>query len=62
MHNVTSVELTRDIEAVQIPHGTTTTLPKGTPVDITQTLGGTYTVRALATDALGLTASASACF
>ncbi len=46
MHNVTSVELTRDIEAVQIPHGTTTTLPKGTPVDITQTLGGTYTVHA----------------
>ncbi|MBK7998406.1 MAG: putative Fe-S cluster assembly protein SufT [Verrucomicrobia bacterium] len=46
MHNVTSVELTRDIEAVQIPHGTTTTLPKGTSVDITQTLGGTYTVHA----------------
>ncbi len=66
MHNVTSVELTRDIEAVQIPHGTTTTLPKGTPVDITQTLGGTYTVHALGAlfrvaskdaDALGIAAT-----
>jgi probable FeS assembly SUF system protein SufT len=46
MHNVTSVELTRDCEAVQIPNGSTVTLAKGTPVDITQTLGGTYTVRA----------------
>lgn len=46
MHNVTSVELTRDCEAVQIPVGTTVTLPSGTPVDITQTLGGTYTVHA----------------
>lgn len=46
MHNVTSVELTRDCEVVQIPHGTTTTLPKGTTVDITQTLGGSYTVHA----------------
>ena len=69
MHNVTSVELTRDIEAVQIPHGTTTTLPKGTPVDITQTLGGTYTVHAQGAlfrvaskdaDALGITPSAEA--
>lgn len=46
MHQVTSVELARDVEAVQIPHGNTVTLPKGTPVDITQTLGGTYTVHA----------------
>jgi probable FeS assembly SUF system protein SufT len=45
MHNVTSVELARDCEAVQIPNGTSVTLPQGTPVDITQTLGGTYTVR-----------------
>ncbi len=41
-----SVELKRDCEAVQIPVGTTVTLPAGTPVDITQTLGGTYTVHA----------------
>lgn len=63
MHNVTSVELKRDCEAVQIPVGTTVTLPAGTPVDITQTLGGAYTVHAqgglfrIATkdaDALGL--------
>jgi probable FeS assembly SUF system protein SufT len=44
MKNATTVELTRDCEAVQIPIGTSVTLPKGTPVDITQTLGGTYTV------------------
>lgn len=46
MSNVTSVELTRDVAAVQIPHGNSVTLPKGTSVDITQTLGGTYTVHA----------------
>src|SRR5689334_10646136 len=46
MHNVTTVELTRDCEAVQIPHGTPMALPKGTSVDITQTLGGSYTIHA----------------
>jgi probable FeS assembly SUF system protein SufT len=46
MNEVASVELLRDCEAVQIPHGSTITLPKGTPVDITQTLGGSYTVYA----------------
>lgn len=46
MNQVTTVELTRDCEAVQIPYGNTTTLPKGTPVDITQTLGGNYTIHA----------------
>lgn len=46
MHNVTSVELKRDCEAVQIPIGTTIILPAGTPVDITQTLGGSYTIHA----------------
>lgn len=65
MQNVTSVELKRDCPAVQIPAGTSTTLPAGTPVDITQTLGGSYTVHAqgglfrIATqdaDALGLAA------
>ena len=39
-------ELTRDCEAVQIPQGSILLLPKGTAVDITQTLGGTYTVHA----------------
>ncbi len=42
-----SVEITRDCEAVQIPVGNVVTLPAGTSVDITQTLGGTYTVHAM---------------
>ena len=58
-----TIELTRDCEAIQIPEGTKATLGKGAMVDITQTLGGTYTVRAGAglyrigaqdADALGL--------
>jgi probable FeS assembly SUF system protein SufT len=40
----TSVELKRDCAAVQIPAGHTVTLPAGTAVDITQTLGGSFTV------------------
>lgn len=36
--------LTRDTPAVQIPNGGTITLPKGSIVTITQTLGGSYTV------------------
>ena len=68
MHQVTSVELKRDCEAVQIPAGHAVTLPAGTPVDITQTLGGTYTVHASGglfriaskdADALGLETSAN---
>lgn len=47
MQNVISVELTRDCDAVQIPAGNSVTLRVGTPVDITQTLGGTYTIRAM---------------
>jgi probable FeS assembly SUF system protein SufT len=46
MRNVASVELTRDCEVVQIPVGATATLPAGTAVDITQTLGGSYTIHA----------------
>lgn len=46
MENVITVELLRDCEAVRIPAGDTVILPAGTPVDITQTLGGTYTVHA----------------
>jgi probable FeS assembly SUF system protein SufT len=38
------IQLTRDIEAIQIPSGLTKKLEKGTPVIITQALGGTYTV------------------
>jgi len=65
MNIPTTVELTRDCEAVVIPHGEATSLPRGTVVDITQTLGGSYTVCALGglfriagadADALGLAA------
>src|SRR5881394_1999952 len=64
MQNHGSVELKRDCEATEIPAGTVIMLPAGTAVDITQTLGGSYTVRALSgglfriaagnADALGL--------
>ena len=46
MTNVPTIELTRDCEVIQIPAGTVTVLPKGTAVDITQTLGGSYTLHA----------------
>src|SRR5260370_3719796 len=69
MQNHGSVELKRDCEATEIPSGTVTTLPAGTPVDIKQTLGGSYTVRALSAglfriasrdaDALGLQSDAA---
>ena len=35
---------TRDVEASEIPAGTKFTIPAGTPVQITQSLGGSYTV------------------
>ena len=38
------IKLTREVDAVQIPSGDTLTLPAGTPVFITQKLGGTFTV------------------
>lgn len=65
MSSAQSVSLSRDCNAVQIPAGNTVTLPAGTEVDITQTLGGSYTVHALGglfrigpadADALGLKA------
>ncbi len=67
MSSAQSVSLSRDCNAVQIPAGNTVTLPAGTEVDITQTLGGSYTVHALGglfriapadADALGLTVEA----
>lgn len=39
------VELTRDCEMVQVPQGTTVTIPAGTPAVITQALGESYTVQ-----------------
>ncbi len=44
MHENTERTLTRDCEAIQIPSGTKITLAAGTPVFITQSLGGSYTV------------------
>jgi probable FeS assembly SUF system protein SufT len=38
------IELSREVEAIQIPSGNKITLPVGTAVLITQSLGGTYTV------------------
>ena len=38
------IELEREVEAIQIPSGDRFTLPAGTKVLITQSLGGTYTV------------------
>lgn len=35
---------TRDVEASEIPAGTRFTIPAGTPLAITQSLGGTFTV------------------
>jgi probable FeS assembly SUF system protein SufT len=46
MPNVTTVELKRDCAVVQIPSGNPVTLPAGTSVDITQTLGGSFTIHA----------------
>lgn len=45
MDELKTVGLKRDCEAVQIPSGTMVTLPANTVVDITQSLGGSYTVR-----------------
>jgi probable FeS assembly SUF system protein SufT len=39
------IMLKRDCRAIQIPAGDVVTLPVGTPVHITQTLGGNYTVQ-----------------
>jgi probable FeS assembly SUF system protein SufT len=47
MNESSSVELKRDCEAVRIPSGDAVILPAGTTLDITQTLGGTFTVRTL---------------
>ncbi|HXG48054.1 MAG TPA: putative Fe-S cluster assembly protein SufT [Methylomirabilota bacterium] len=44
MHSSDPILLKRDCEAVAIPAGTRLTLPAGSPVRITQSLGGTYTL------------------
>ncbi len=66
MHS--SLELKREVEAIQIPSGDSITLPIGMKVIITQSLGGTYTVatdfglarvQAKDADALGIDLEAS---
>ena len=44
MSNNHEIELNRDCEAIQIPTGLKTTIPGGTTVIITQSLGGSYTI------------------
>ena len=44
MHENTEFTTSRDVDAIQIPSGTTTTIPAGTPGVVTQTLGGSYTI------------------
>ncbi|MCF7729830.1 MAG: putative Fe-S cluster assembly protein SufT [Chthoniobacterales bacterium] len=44
MNSQQDIVLKRDCDAIQIPSGTTLTLPAGTQVIVTQSLGGTYTV------------------
>ncbi len=39
-----SIQLSREVTATRIPQGEALTLPQGTPVIITQALGGSYTV------------------
>ncbi|MEZ5325307.1 MAG: putative Fe-S cluster assembly protein SufT [Verrucomicrobiales bacterium] len=44
MHSESDIEVSREVEAIQIPSGDTIKIPAGTKVRITQSLGGTYTV------------------
>jgi probable FeS assembly SUF system protein SufT len=46
MNSPTPIVLKRDCPVIRIPAGTTDTLPAGTEVHLTQTLGGSYTVQA----------------
>lgn len=68
MNSSAAVQLKRDCAVVRIPAGTTNTLPAGTEVHLTQTLGGSYTVQGPGglfrigpqdADALGLEAPAA---
>jgi probable FeS assembly SUF system protein SufT len=69
MSETRSVVLQREVEAVRIPSGETVMLPAGSEVYLTQTLGGSFTVRAedglyrisgAGADALGLVAEEEA--
>jgi probable FeS assembly SUF system protein SufT len=65
------IEVRRDCQAVQIPQGNTVIITTGTPVIVTQSLGGSYTVQVPSlgglfrvaghdADALGLQATSAA--
>ena len=44
MHTAELIELSRDVDASIVPSGDKVTLQQGEQAQITQTLGGTYTV------------------
>jgi probable FeS assembly SUF system protein SufT len=44
MHTGVIVKLNRDCEVIEIPAGTKSVLPAGSPVSILQTLGGSYSI------------------
>jgi probable FeS assembly SUF system protein SufT len=44
MYDREPVKLSRDVEAVMIPHGHSVVLPKDTEVNVAQALGGSFTV------------------
>ena len=45
MHSYETVTISRDVDATRIPSGEKGSIPAGTPVTITQVLGGSYTVQ-----------------
>ena len=44
MYDREPIKLSRDVEAVMIPHGHSVVLPKDTEVNVAQALGGSFTV------------------
>ena len=44
MQDTSQIELSRDCEVIEVPGGRAIQLTKGTPVSITQSLGGSYTL------------------
>jgi probable FeS assembly SUF system protein SufT len=44
MESTSRIELSRDCEVIEIPGGRSVRVPRGTPVSITQALGGSYTL------------------
>jgi probable FeS assembly SUF system protein SufT len=44
MHTGVIIKLNRDCEVIEIPAGTKSVLPAGSPVSILQTLGGSYSI------------------